>query len=414
MNRSRHHQPGQERRTGTFPQQAASRLGDTGQLAGRVTTHVLDRVLHIPSTSRVQLGAEISEVAFACLELAAEALDARTPSAIPPIIGITAGEWARDEVPLEVLLRALHEGMKIVLEVLACTSAADLPMLTQRLLDTLGRVTDTIGQVYRDNGLGASRSLAESLLRDGKTPDFPGAGVGNPQGSYWVLALVFDPETDRVPGWRTQWRLLRSLAARECDGEVLSWEQAETATMLLPRRHLDSDRLDRLVAQLVHTAGMPLSVVVGLAAAPQIPATAALGHELLAVARALGRPPGRHRLAQLALEYQLTRPGPARDVLAALLDSVAGKPDLLRSLEVYLSNGCDRQRAARRLHVHANTLDYRLRRISEATGRDTRRSKDLFELHAALLVRHYVAHTAAPCSSTSLQQGAVQAMTTPR
>lgn len=375
-------------------------------LAGRITTHVLDRVLHLPASSRVELlGAEVSEVAFACLELAAEALDARTQSQMPPILAVAAGQWARDEVPLEVLLRAMHEGMKIVLEVLAGAGAADLPMLTQRLLDVLGQVTDTIGQAYRDNGLCASRSLAESLLRDGKAPAFAGVGVGDPEVSYWVVALGFEPETDSAPRWRTQWRRLRSLVARECDGEVLSWEQTETATMLLPRRHLDPVRLDRLVARLVGTAGATLSVVVGAAAVPQIPATAALGHELLVVARALGRPPGLHRFAQLAVEYQITRPGPARDVLAVLLDAVAEKPDLLRSLEVYLATGCNRQRAARRLHVHANTLDNRLRRISEVTGRDIHRSRGLFELHAALLVRQYVAHASAPYPLGFLPQG---------
>lgn len=185
---SRQRQPEQEHGRGTVPQQVASRLGDTELPAGRITTHVLDRVLHLPTSSRVELlGAEVGEVAFACLELAAEALDARTQSQMPPILAVAAGQWARDEVPLEVLLRAMHEGMKIVLEVLAGTGAADLPMLTQRLLDVLGQVTDTIGQAYRDNGLCASRSLAESLLRDGKAPAFAGAGVGDPEVSTGLL-----------------------------------------------------------------------------------------------------------------------------------------------------------------------------------------------------------------------------------
>jgi sugar diacid utilization regulator len=40
-------------------------------------------------------------------------------------------------------------------------------------------------------------------------------------------------------------------------------------------------------------------------------------------------------------------------------------------------------RAAERLVVHPNTVHYRLRRVSETTGRDPRRLGDLLELLVA-------------------------------
>jgi DNA-binding PucR family transcriptional regulator len=40
--------------------------------------------------------------------------------------------------------------------------------------------------------------------------------------------------------------------------------------------------------------------------------------------------------------------------------------------------------AARRLHLHANTIHYRLRRIERLTGRDVRRLGDVIDLVAAV------------------------------
>jgi DNA-binding PucR family transcriptional regulator len=47
----------------------------------------------------------------------------------------------------------------------------------------------------------------------------------------------------------------------------------------------------------------------------------------------------------------------------------------------------DRRAAAHALHVHPNTVDYRLRRISELTGLSAHRTEDLSELHASLVAR---------------------------
>jgi hypothetical protein len=60
---------------------------------------------------------------------------------------------------------------------------------------------------------------------------------------------------------------------------------------------------------------------------------------------------------------------------------------LLETLEVFLDCGLDRRRAAVRLHVHPNTLDYRLRRITELTGLEPGRPRDLVLLELALTRR---------------------------
>lgn len=63
----------------------------------------------------------------------------------------------------------------------------------------------------------------------------------------------------------------------------------------------------------------------------------------------------------------------------------ARRTDLLRSLEVYLDHRCELAAAARALHVHPNTLKYRLHRVAELTGRDPRNPYDLLQLALAVV-----------------------------
>ncbi|MEV6973207.1 helix-turn-helix domain-containing protein [Kitasatospora sp. NPDC093806] len=85
----------------------------------------------------------------------------------------------------------------------------------------------------------------------------------------------------------------------------------------------------------------------------------------------------------MLLECQLSRPGPARDGLAALLAPLAGRPELLETLRAFQAGGFDRRRAAALPRVHPNTVDYRLRKATALTGLDPARGGDLSMLRAA-------------------------------
>jgi DNA-binding PucR family transcriptional regulator len=109
--------------------------------------------------------------------------------------------------------------------------------------------------------------------------------------------------------------------------------------------------------------------------------------DVLRLSARLGRPPGLYRLRDVLLEYQLTRPSVAQDELRALLEPLERNPDLLLTLDAYLAEDTDRRRAAALLHVHPNTLDYRLKRIVELTGLDPATSAGLQLLGAAAAAR---------------------------
>jgi DNA-binding PucR family transcriptional regulator len=70
--------------------------------------------------------------------------------------------------------------------------------------------------------------------------------------------------------------------------------------------------------------------------------------------------------------------GPLRDYDAE------HRSDLVHTLEVFLECSGSWSRCAVRLHVHVNTLRYRIRRIEELTGRDLGTFEDRVDLFLAL------------------------------
>ena len=61
--------------------------------------------------------------------------------------------------------------------------------------------------------------------------------------------------------------------------------------------------------------------------------------------------------------------------------------DLLLTLETYLRHSCSQNRTAEALHVHLNSLKYRLRRIVDLTGLDMRDGEALLYLQLSLRIR---------------------------
>jgi len=74
-----------------------------------------------------------------------------------------------------------------------------------------------------------------------------------------------------------------------------------------------------------------------------------------------------------------------RGVLGPLLDyDESHNAELVRSLEVFLAHNRSWQKAASALHVHTQTLVYRIRRFEELTGRKTNQTGDVARLWLAL------------------------------
>jgi purine catabolism regulator len=88
------------------------------------------------------------------------------------------------------------------------------------------------------------------------------------------------------------------------------------------------------------------------------------------------------------------------DALGLYCDSVLGPiekgdaeygGELLRSLEAFIEQNGQWERAAREVYCHRHTLRYRMRKVEELTGRDLSRAHDRIEFWLALRARELVA-----------------------
>jgi purine catabolism regulator len=80
------------------------------------------------------------------------------------------------------------------------------------------------------------------------------------------------------------------------------------------------------------------------------------------------------------------------DSLLAPIEHAEGRygGELLRSLEIFIEENGQWERAARRLYCHRHTLRYRIRRIEELTGRDLQAARDRIEFWLAIRGRELV------------------------
>lgn len=309
-------------------------------------------------------------------------------------------ERARDGVPLEAVLRVYPLGARRAWELAAAgpDPVADPYPLVTGLLAFLGEVMPKVAEAYlreqadldweqREHG----RNLAGVLLA-GRPARRAAERYGRTLAERYEVVVLRLPE---APGGATN-RILRALRS-ELDGnpEVLAAFKGEGGVLLVPLgplvplNPLGSDGPDgatrRLLARLDTAAELRCTAAAAVAEDHgSIPRAQAEASEVLALAEDLGRPPGLYRLADLAVEYQLVQPGPARDALARVLAPLDGQPHLIATLREFIAAGYRRAEAAEALTVHRNTLTYRLGRIRLLTGHDATDPAGARHLAAAL------------------------------
>ncbi|MEV0085541.1 helix-turn-helix domain-containing protein [Saccharopolyspora sp. NPDC050642] len=313
---------------------------------------------------------------------------------------------AEEGVPIEAVLNAHNVGVRVAWEHFSAQARPEdmhaLVGVVDLVLRYLREITSVASSVYfqeRDTFLAdahaAKQDLLAALLTGGDSIDAAARLGIRLADSYAVLDVEIAAHPDEsAPGTNAdvaRWRKLRRFRAeleRRSPQPLLSRLNKHGGVVLLARD--DAADPDRRVHDLVLAAGAAAGadVTVGAVSAsvPGIPEAARTAHELRRLAVA-GRPPGIYTLDELALDYQLTRPGPARDVLAGKLRAIEDEPDLLETLCTHLGTGLNRRRTARRLHVHPNTVDYRMRKVAELTGLNSADPTDAAHLRAALIAR---------------------------
>jgi hypothetical protein len=205
-----------------------------------------------------------------------------------------------------------------------------------------------------------------------------------------------DPETIARAAELARWRIPRSIAAlalpgeepgavgRRLSSEALQGSDREGAFILIP----DPDGPGRAAAIRRAVAGT------GAALGPAAPPREA-GRSLRWARMALslrergiinGGRPTRAR-EHLATMLMLSDEQLAREFVRERLEPLEGHEQLLETLEAWLDHQRHTPRAAAQLHVHPQTVRYRLAKLRELLGDALERADQRFELELALRVR---------------------------
>ncbi|MFD5434610.1 PucR family transcriptional regulator [Kitasatospora sp. NPDC127067] len=393
-------------------------IGGARELAETVVAALVERVPAYRRMPREQLTGELTRDTERRIRALAHTVRTGLPAPAEEFTAVreAAARRAEEGLPLDAVLLAHHLGLEVCWEFVTRHArdgdAADLIVLNRLLLDQLRRAATAAGAGYLDgrhpttDRRGATRHSLLGALLTGTPADGAAAraGLRLPTG-YAVLCLsVADHPDERSPGVDPGIAARRKLRRFEAELDHRTRQSALTA--LTPTGGLvlvpfgpspgpDGDDPDEapwpllaaILAAAARAAGAPVLAGAASAAPAEVPGAAALAHEVLDVARAFGRPPGLHRLDDVLLEYQLTRPGQARSRLAALLEPLADSGELLITLRTHLAGDLNRRHTASALHLHPNTVDYRLRRIAALTGLDPTRPADVPRITAAIAAR---------------------------
>lgn len=381
-------------------------LRDLPAVARKLVAHFADHVAPCSLRPGESLRGDVTEITVRCLRIAIHLLDAgELPSdADLAELRSSAAQWARAGFRLEYMLRIYHEGIRLGWELVTeragegdIESIAAASRLWMALLERV-TVAATTGFVAELDAIKRERDVAAQELVTALLSGQDAAAVARRSGleladGYTVLglALARHPDT-RNPHVRQDVVARRTLRRVEveleaaCEGRQLALLGPEGGTVLLAGARSD-DSIAMLRERIETVAGVSVTIVVVHATVSEVPTGAQQAHELLDLVRQLGRAPGVYRMQDLALEYQLTRPGPAREYLARVLEPLDDTPELIETLETHIAHDLSRQLTARTLHVHANTVDYRLKRIAQLTGYDPTRPSGLRQLQAAIVAR---------------------------
>ncbi|MBF6435027.1 PucR family transcriptional regulator [Nocardia cyriacigeorgica] len=380
------------------------------QNADRVASRMVDYFATCVAPCRTlpgeQMRGDVTEATRYCLALVAEMFDRRAvpdESAFAEFRSVAA-RWAREGVPLGTILRAYHEGIRFAFGLVTAPAVAtDIPELldaTDLILELLEAITTAVSDAYveeqqlvaREHQT-ATQTLASALL-SGRAHAALALQSGMPVAErYQVAALSIPPHpdeldtrVDRRVAARRKLRRVQSELAIVFDGKALALLSPQGGTLLIPLDG-DAELTDDVLVRLSAAAEVPVTAAMVVSATAEVPEAADQAHELLGLVRAGERAPGLYQMTDLAVEYQLTRGGPATRRLATILAPLDDHPELFATMRAYLRNDMNRQLTARQLYVHPNTVDYRLRRIAQLTTIDLATSAGISQASIALLAR---------------------------
>ncbi|MFE9788811.1 PucR family transcriptional regulator [Nocardia salmonicida] len=382
-------------------------LKDVRALSRQMVGHFVANVAPCGTLPGDAISGDVTTITRICLEFAVGMLDGRDVPSQLQRLQDAASAWAREGVPIDTIHHSIAEGFKMGLDlVVSSASGQDFDSLVggvKVVMELLDTITAQISMAYVRELRGvvsehhtAVHTLTSALLGGHSTSTMAReCGIAIAE-TYAVFALSIpqhreeaNPALDSKVVARRKLRRVQAELAKRCGDSALSLLSVDGGTVLIPAETFDREGLTALVAQLSQAAQVGITAAMVETTTTGVPDAADQAHELLDMVQRLEVTSGLYRFDELALEYQLTRPGPGREFLGSLLDPLDQYPELLETLQRHIANNLNRQRTARVLHVHTNTVDYRLKRIGQLTGFDPTQPSGLWYLRSALVARSY-------------------------
>lgn len=332
---------------------------------------------------------QIVEIAQRNVELCFDSIShgaSPSPAELEPFRA-SARDRASEGMPLEDLLHAYRLGGRLGWRAIAAAAGDDeqrtLVQAAELVMRYVDEVSAAVAQAYLDERQQlvseeerAVRDVFEAIVRDqvlsGRLERLAERHGFELTASYHPFVVQLPPGASRRHSdLAGKLRRERVLALTEGDRVAGLLTPAARAQLRLPgalvvvgppaQRAMLADALDevRVVAELAERRGLE-----GMIAAEDF------SLELLLRAA----PRHAHDNAQRVLG-PLSQEGTPRST------------DLLETLSAFVHHDLDRRATAAALHVHPNTLDYRLRRVRELTGLDLRRPDAIARVVLALRQR---------------------------
>ncbi|PKV98676.1 PucR family transcriptional regulator [Nocardia fluminea] len=300
---------------------------------------------------------------------------------------------------------SLDTTLSIVIGAMELVISIETPPTADSVLRAVRAATEIVARVYKqarsNERVDEGRAVAAALLRGDSAKILGHCSHIGVADSYTILAMRLPPLRGRHregPPTATEPVAPRMHfeVRRRFGPSALTLLADNGATILIPdTAPNDYAALAAFNDCLATADGTVPTALTMHALTTDLPAVAEQVHAALDLATRLGMTGRLYRFSDIAVEYQLTRPGPGRDALSTVLDPLEEHPDLLATLRCYIDSGLDRRRTARRLHLHPNSVDYRLKRILRLTGYDSTDPTGLWNLRSALVIRdHHTEYTA--------------------
>jgi hypothetical protein len=300
----------------------------------------------------------------------------------------SAKDRAAEGMPLEDLLHAYRLGGRLGWEAIMAAAQPEeehaLLMGAELLMRYVDRVSSAVAQAYLEERqhLVSEEERRLRLLVDalvGRT-DLHGGPRELAERLGFPIEDRYRPFAQTVPGApvREHARIAAALRGR---GLLALTEGDRVAGLAPPATATEALGEDRAVFAI----GEPTSRAELDGALEEVRLLVDLGRRL----GRIGRIESAEFLPELLLASSPRLAAQLRDRVLGPLEEYGEKrtPDLLETLDAFVEDGLDRRATAKRMHIHPNTLDYRLRRIAELTGLDMGRPQDLLLATLALKQR---------------------------